>query len=38
MEQDMYCMVGGGEAYISVFELFQWSLLPHEVKHYHDAK
>jgi len=34
----MDCMLDEGEAQISVFKLFQWSLLPYEVKHYHDAK
>jgi len=38
MGWDLDCMLGGGEAWISVFELFQWSMLHYKVKCCHDAK
>jgi len=37
MGQDLDCMICGRGTQISVFELFQWLLLPHKVGHCHDA-
>jgi hypothetical protein len=38
MGQDLDYMLGWGDAWILVFESFQWLLLLYEVKHYHDSK
>jgi hypothetical protein len=38
MGQDLDCMLGGGEAQVSVHKSFNWLLPPYEFEHCHDAK